>query len=530
MTAKSAPHLVLGIESGASQNDAVRGFALRSRKVKADLSLPFSIEDLTAALSEIQQGSRDGAVHLRYNIPCDVRAHQPTASFTHNGEVFNAQSDFTHFRTLDISPENQMGAGTVFLAASIFQLLEWNWEAAAVCARECLRLSEVESERDEALNVLAASLLMTGDSARALDALKKAVENQWNLQLQTNLAIIAIEEDPSLAVTHMSYIVGGAKTVSERLRATRLAIHLWTKIESEETGSDDEDDFSPLPRPLLAAIQQLVANPGLAEEEFYALGLFLARVDTESFKASGLLESSVHSNTLSAELILLRVDGFMPYFEGLSGVAARDPEHKFPWIQEPVDALVGSINSNLSDVDEEHGRARMMAFTMLDNGLDCSTFHRTALRFLLIRNLSEIVTNNERPSDKYIKWYFEAAEAKTLYYSEKSPEQLVVLDGLQEYAGFCLASLFHRALLVEGDGIERAALQIKKQTTGIFNRMTADHTSIKSTSKKICMACESAIKVYQQVIPLTSFPNLNVEMTKTLHALEKIKLSISRHI
>lgn len=114
LTAKTAPHLVLGIESGASQNDAVRGFALRSRKVKADLSLPFSIEDLTAALSEIQQGSRDGAIHLRYSIPCDVRAHEPTASFTHNGEVFNAQSDFTHFRTLDISPENQMGAGTVF--------------------------------------------------------------------------------------------------------------------------------------------------------------------------------------------------------------------------------------------------------------------------------------------------------------------------------------------------------------------------------------------------------------------------------
>jgi hypothetical protein len=530
LTAKTAPHLVLGIESGASQNEAITGFALRSRKVKADSSLHFSIEDLTAALSEIEQGSRDNLLNLRYTIPSDAKAHQPKASFTHNDDVFNAQSDYSNFKSIEISSENRKSAGTVFLAASIFQILEWNWDSAAMCARECLRLSQIECERDEALNILAASLAMTGDATRSLDALKKAVEGEWNMQLQVNLALIATEVDPSLAVEHMSYIVSGAKTVSERLHATRLAIQLWRKTQGEETGSDDDDDFSPLPRPLLISIQQLLTSVELAEEDFYDLGLFLARVDTEAFKASRVLELAHHSKTLSAEVIRLRADGFIPYFEGLGGVAARDPGHKFPWIQAQVDALLGSLNSNLVDVDEEHGSSAAMAFEMIDKGLDCSTFHRIALRFLVIQQLHEHVTEGRRPNEKLTKWYFEASEAKCSGSIEITPEKLEILDDLQERAGNWLAIMFHQALLKEGEDIDRAAQQIKQRTTGLLNRMTVDKAALKTTANKIWWACESAIKAYYQVIPLTSSAEFGAEMKKILRALENIKSSISQHI
>ena len=532
LTAKNAPHLVLGVASSASQNEALTGFALRSRKVKSDLSTPFSIEDLTAALSEIEQGSRDGILNLRYAIPCDAYAHRPEATFTHNGVTFNAASDFSDFRSIDIVPENRGAAGTVFLAASIFQILEWNWDAAAMCARECLRLSQFESERDEALNILAASLAMTGDTARALDALKKAVEGEWNMQLQVNLAIIATEEDPSLAVAHMSHIVSGAKTIAERLQATRLAIRLWRNTEGEETGSEDDDDFSPLPRPLLTSIQQLVKSADLEEDDFYDLGLFLARVDTEAFKASGVLETAHYSRTLSAEVIRLRADGFIAYFEGLGGIAARDPEHKFPWIQAEVDGLLGSMNSSL--VGDDDGDAQkstaMMAFSLLDNGLDCRTFQRVVLRLLLIQKLTSLLTGNGRPSDKFLHWYFEAAEYIKTGDSSLGSNQNEFLESLRERAGNLLAIMFHYALLAEGDDIERAAQLIKQRTTGFLNKMTSDKTAVKTTSNKIWWACDNAIQAYYQILPLTSSDEFRGEMTRALRALEKIKSSISQHI
>ena len=530
LNAKNAPHLVLGVRSSASQNEAITGFAIRSRKVKAGIPLSFSIEDLTSALSEIEQGSRDGSLSLRYAIPCDESAHKPNASFFHDGVLYNAQSDFTNFRSIDITPENRRNSATVFLAASISQILEWNWDAAAMCARECLRLSQSENERDEALNVLAASLAMTGDPARALDALKKAVEGEWNLQLQVNLAIIATEEDPSLAVAHMSYIVSGAQTVSERLYATRLAIQLWRTTEGAETGSDDDDDFSPLPRSLLTSIHELIKSSELDEEDFYNLGIFLARVDTEALKNSRVLELAHYSHSLSAEIIRLRADGFVRYVEGIGGVASRDPEHKFPWIQDQVDELLRSLNSNLVDPDEEHGSTSMMAFSLLDNGLDSSTFHRIAIRFLLIQQLSDLITDNSRPSDKFIRWYAEATSAIDSNSLETTSEQLTLLKDLQERAGNLLAISFHYALLEEGGGIEQVAQQIKQRTTGLLNRLTADKTFVKTTSNKIWWACDSAIKAYNQVIPLTSSSEFRDEMIKVLRSIEKIKLAISQHV
>ena len=532
LNAKTAPHLVLGIESGASQNEAITGFALQSRKVKADLSLPFSIEDLTSALSEIEQGSRDNTVNLYYAVPCDASAFQPKASFVHNDVSYNAQSDYSDFQTIDILPENRKSAGTVFLAASIFQLLEWNWDNAAKRARECLRLSEVENERDEALNVLAASLAMTGDSARALDALKKAVDGEWNMRLQVNLAIIATEEDPSLAIAHMSYIVSGAETIAERLHATRLAIKLWRKTEGEETGSDDDDDFAPLPRPLLTSIHGLIASAHLNEEDFFDLGIFLARVDAEAFLASGVLESAHNSHTLSAEVIRLRTTGLFPYFGGICSVAARDPEHKFPWIQSEVEEILVSLNSNLSDVDKENSVTRMMAIEMLDNGLDCLTFHRTALRYLLINSLFWPIDENPRgrPNDKCLNWYFEAAKATSSDNIEITPERLELLKNLQERSGNLLAIMFHSALRGEGQDIEKASQLIKQRTTGLLNRMTVDRAAIKAIANEVSLACDSSIQAYRQVIPLTSIAELQDRMSTTLRALEKIQSSIRQHV
>lgn len=71
LNSKTSPHLVLGVPSSVNQQDAVTGFALRSRKVKAGGSTAFSVEDLTAALSEIESSFREGSATIWFTIPCN---------------------------------------------------------------------------------------------------------------------------------------------------------------------------------------------------------------------------------------------------------------------------------------------------------------------------------------------------------------------------------------------------------------------------------------------------------------------------
>ena len=530
LNSKTSPHLVLGVSSSANQQDAVTAFALRSRKVKAGSSSVFSIEDLTAALSEIESSFREGSATIRFAIPCNPEAIQYDKTFQVGGISFDYRSDFSNFKSSEISEDQLPAAGFVFLGAALNQLLEWNWDVAANCARESLRVAKREDIRDEALNILAAALAMQGDLNRALDALKKAVEGQWNISLQTNLALIATELDPSLAIEHMKFIVGGAGLVAERIMATRMAIQLWRKVQGDETGSDDEDDFSPLPRPLLSSIYLLLEDPAISEEDFFDLGHFLARVDSEHFRTNSNVQRSKYSRSLSAQAITVRAEGFTEFAERLGGIAAQDSGRLKPWIHEQLDSMVGSINSVLVEADASNSFATHLAFAMIDGGLDRSTFHRIAMRPLLIQQLEDMLETNSEPSEKFIKWHNQATRAIRSGEAELTPEQVEVLNNLQERAGNVLAFMFHRALLAQGGEIERAEQQIRQRMTGFFNRMSADKTEVKRVATQIRDACSVAVKTYDHVIPLASVSELVDDMKGVRQAIQNINNSLFQYI
>ena len=530
LNSKTAPCLVLGIPSNANQQDAVTAFALRSRKVKTGSSSAFSIEDLTAALSEIESSFREGSATIRFAIPCNSEVIQYGQTFQAGGISHDHKSDFSKFQSNQISEDQLPAAGLVFLGAALKELLEWNWDVAANCARESLRVSKREDVRDEALNILAAALAMQGDAARALDALKKAVEGQWNISLQTNLALIATELDPSLAIEHMKYIVGGAELISERIMATRMAIQLWKKVQGNETGSDDEDDFSPLPRPLLASIYLLLEDPAISEEDFFELGHFLARVDAEHFKTTSNVQRSKHSRSLSAEAIGARAEGFAEFVARLGGIAAQDSERLRPWIHEQLDSMVSSINSVLVESDSSNSFANLLAFSMIDGGLDCSTFHRIAMRPLLIQQLENMLENNNEPSEKFIKWHNQATRAARSGEAGLTSEQVEILNNLQERAGNVLAFMFHRALLAQGGEIEQAEQQIRQRMTGFFNRMSADRAEVRRVAIQIRDACGVVVKTYDQVIPLASVSELVDDMKGVRQIIQNINSSLFQYI
>ena len=218
LNSKSAPHLLLGVQSDAHSSDAMVGFARASKRVKTSESAPFTIEDLTSALSEFETLDRAQEFGLRYSVPANPSVFDVEASFIYKKAVLKQSDDLTVVLIEDISEEQKEKAGRTFLSSSVNSLLQWNWHLAVQHARSCLRLSNNEDERDEALNILAASLAMLGEGLKAIDALKKAVEGRWNLALQTNLALLATEIEPELAVAHMSYLVDGATTEAEKLK------------------------------------------------------------------------------------------------------------------------------------------------------------------------------------------------------------------------------------------------------------------------------------------------------------------------
>ena len=328
----------------------------------------------------------------------------------------------------------------------------------------------------------------------------------------------------------MKYIVGGAELISERIMATRMAIQLWKKVQGNETGSDDEDDFSPLPRPLLASIYLLLEDPAISEEDFFELGLFLARVDSEHFRTTSNVQRSKYSRSLSAEAITVRAEGFAEFVARLGGIAAQDSERLRPWIHEQLDSMVSSINSVLVESDSSNSFANLLAFSMIDGGLDCSTFHRIAMRPLLIQQLENMLETNTEPSEKFIKWHNQATRATRSGEAGLTSEQVEILNNLQERAGNVLAFMFHRALLAQGGEIEQAEQQIRQRMTGFFNRMSADRAEVRRVAIQICDACGVVVKTYDQVIPLASVSELVDDMKGVRQIIQIINSSLFQYI
>ena len=530
LNSKNAPHLVLGVHSRANANEVLSAFALTSKRIRSNSSSPFTIPDLTEALSNVQKRNSETSNPLQYSIPANPQVHNKSATFEILGKRYTAISDFSDLDISAIQDNQRVQAAQTYLSASLNELFIWNFKKSIEHAKTCLRLSADEDERDEALNVLATNLALSGELSRSLDALKKAVEGRWNLALQTNLALLAIEEDPALAVSQMSFLIDGAQTIAEKLAATRTAIALWTQTQKTETGSEDEDDFEPLPDNLVRSMYSLVSHPSMTEEEFFDIGMFLARVEGEKFIISNEFSMAVHNNSLSSEIVRLRAKGMFEFISEIVGISCRDTRKQKPWIQAHVDDLVEEVNSRLNSDEDENKIGTSLAFSFLDQGLDCSTFSRTALRPLLIQEIAQSFDTTNQPSEKFITWFKEASDAISRNPFNAQEERLDVLRSLHSHAGNVLGNLYHRGIISVGQQIESAANSVRSRMSGIMNRLTADKAAIRSVSFTIIESCDECINTYNKVIPFVSDNDLRNDMNSVLVVLNEIRLDIRRFI
>ena len=530
-TVKNCPQLILGAPSNVNSQDAVAAFARASKRIKSGENTQFSIEDLTSALSAIEATLRSEESGLKFSVPADPIHFNKSLSFEFGGEVFKFDSDLSKVNVEQLDLPLKALAGQVHLAAAIHQLLIWNWSKASEYARICLRLSDKEDERDEALNVIAASLAAQGDDVRALDALKKAVEGQWNLALQANLALIASEIDPDLAIEHISYLVDGARTAGEKIRACSTAIGIWTTSQSEQTGSSDQDDFEPLPRSFLNSIQSIVKSPDISEETFYEYGKFLARVDADEFQKSDTINKSVHAKSPSAQVIKSRLTGLGNYLEELVKITARNSSSDIPWLHEEVNGFVRNINTNLFQEMPENLHFNL-GFSFLKNGLDCSTRERIVLRGILILKLSKFLEEDAQPSDKFIEW-LSAAQAEVRKFDSKvvlDKEDKETLLKLLLAAGNTLTALIADSLITQGRKFQPATQTIQRQMTGFLNRMGANKTEIASISRSIVEWCSDATRTLDSAERLIEDKELKANLKPVYNSISILKNSVINYI
>jgi hypothetical protein len=527
LNSNNAPHLIIGVDSQADQKALMSAFALKSKQIKANSDSIFNIQDLTTALDVIQKKSTESSASPLYSVPANPQVHKPSAYFDIEDVHYEANSDFSAVDISAIHDNQRIQAASTFLSASINRLHDWDFSKSVELAKICLRLSQDEDERDEALNVLAANFAITGEPARSIDALKKAVEGRWNLALQTNLALIATDLEPALAVSQMSFLIDGARDVVEKLSATRTAIGLWRQTQSAETGSDDEDDFAPLPQQLLQSIYALISHSSISEEDFFDIGMFLARVDGEKFIVSKSIEMSAHANTLCAEVLRLRAKGIFEFLSEVVAITSRDIRNEKPWIQKVANDLVEMVNSRLTGEDA-NDLGVSLAFKFLEQGLDSSTFARTALRPLLILGIAPSFDATDQPNDKFIVWHQEAANVINQNWLNVDEERLAVLRSLHSDAGNTLGVLYHRALFSEGREIEKMANSVKQRMTGLINRFSANKPAIKSISKEILKHCDRCVSKYNSIIPFVSDIELQAEMKRILKVLLDIRTDILR--
>jgi len=72
------PYLVLGVPFGASREQATRSFALRSRRARREPNFPYSIDDLTWALNQVEAALVNPTADVAtFRVPADAAAVRP---------------------------------------------------------------------------------------------------------------------------------------------------------------------------------------------------------------------------------------------------------------------------------------------------------------------------------------------------------------------------------------------------------------------------------------------------------------------
>jgi hypothetical protein len=110
-TVKNCPQLIIGAPSDVSSQDAVAAFARASKRLKNDPHVPFTLEDLTSALSAIEAKNRSDESGLKYSIPADPSVFKKDLTFDFDGEHYKCDSDLSSVDVTQIDTSEKDNVG-----------------------------------------------------------------------------------------------------------------------------------------------------------------------------------------------------------------------------------------------------------------------------------------------------------------------------------------------------------------------------------------------------------------------------------
>lgn len=367
LSLENAPRLVLGMWSTAAPDDATVFFAKAARRSKSMPDAPFEVSDLTAALSQIQ-GHAEDEIRFEFKVPAN--------------ELLFAS---------DVRVNEGDEEAFAILLESINCLLEWKWFEAIALSKQTLLKTETESIRDEALNVMAAGLALSGDVDAGIAALKKAAEGEWNFSLQQNLGILALRVDPELAANQSTYWLDSAESAEDRQSAIFFVLKMWSSWENDsefELPIRIRDSFR------MAVRQDLSVNT------FSMLGMFLARQDSEWISKQSNWDSSPNFHTEVTGMISARAEGVEEFISFLAKNARS------------ADAQIAQARSNfisemIESMMEEESALWVVTFSMnlVESGLPCDSMNNALLRVLAVREICLYMRENGgEPKDIFADW------------------------------------------------------------------------------------------------------------------------------
>jgi hypothetical protein len=517
-TAENCPYIVIGVPAYAPKSDASLGFAMATRRLKSRSDAPFSVQDLTSALSRIESG--DVGQQLTFAVPADFSLFITPLPTSSRWPVTPTGEELLNLDSQSLTDSDRELVANLLLREGLELLLSWNWLKADLALKSCLKISKHEPTRDEALNLIAACLVMQGDTPKAIQALSKAVEGQWNLRLQANLALLAIEEDPKRAIEQMSFLVDGAQGAEEKLKAIRMAIGLWRQVQEEELGVSDDEEFDPMPEQLLTSIVQTLMSKDISEEDFFDLGLFVARVSSQSISRT-VLNQSKFSGRSSCEIVLARSQDFSYYIDHVVRLAYSDIQRP-DFIDTHIDGIVEEVCQGLFEGNEN---LAPIAFSFLDQGLGVETMHQIWMRGALVLILHKVLGEDDSPNEKFITWL---KEAKTKAQSLSLPDELRDLTAeILSDASDMLMRLQLREFFSVAVDVENMSNEISQSMNGFWNRLATDKNEVRRRTQLGVSWCNEQIQMF---IDFESLGLHDVELRREVSELKSATIQIKNNL
>lgn len=312
----------------------------------------------------------------------------------------NCNGNFSRLDIRRLTQDQREFAGQVLLLRSRAFLYEWSWNDAVGAARECLRFARREDLRDEALNLLACALWMTGNVEGAVTALSTAIEGEHSEALQANFAVVAAAADPKTSADHLARLVLEGGRLDLRLSAALRAVEIWD-ADPEPWNQDDEDAMPPS---LLDALRAIVLE-AIPLDDFRRIAKLLAIRDGDWMSRTGF-KSSPHRDSTEAYIWASRAHGFEEFLAALARTLMTPSPPQ--WVSDERDELV-AVASAVLITDEPSLGAVSFGMLMLDKGLPMPTDDKVVLRAFVARGAALAIDPEEgEPAEKFLIWLEQA--------------------------------------------------------------------------------------------------------------------------